>query len=84
MGHHVIRVQTLWAWREGEDNPELLSAWDEFSIDDNHEGFREDFEKHRAAVGEKGVEFRELEVLLNIDEIKGSFGRGVLFGGVMA
>ena len=32
-------VKSVWFWRKGEDGPELLTAWDEYSVEQNEEGF---------------------------------------------
>ena len=33
-------IRTLWFWRKGEPDPELLVAWDDYSVDENPEGFQ--------------------------------------------
>jgi hypothetical protein len=34
-------INTAWGWRNGEDAPELLVAWDSWSFDQNEDGFHE-------------------------------------------
>lgn len=43
-------VKSLWFWRKGEDSPEMLTAWDEFTVDENWEGWQADCAKHLDAV----------------------------------
>ena len=47
-----FHISTLWITRHSEDTPELLAAWDQFSIDGNPGGFTEACEKALAAVGD--------------------------------
>lgn len=35
-------IHTLWGARHGESTPELMTAWDEYSVDNNREGFNDD------------------------------------------
>jgi len=34
-------IETAWGWRDGEDSPEMLVAWDCYSYEQNEQGFRE-------------------------------------------
>ena len=34
-----VMIKTLWFWRKGETSPELLVAWDEYTVDQNPDGF---------------------------------------------
>lgn len=38
-------LHTLWGTRKGEADPELMVAWDEYSVDGNRQGFAEDCER---------------------------------------
>ncbi len=31
-------IKTLWGWRKSEDTPELMQAWDEYTVDDAPSG----------------------------------------------
>ena len=46
-----FHVATLWITRQSEDTPELLVAWDNFTIDGNPGGFTEACTSALAAVG---------------------------------
>ena len=52
----TMTIKTLWGWRRGTDFPELMVAWDEYSADENYEGFNEACEK---AIREWGSDLRE-------------------------
>jgi hypothetical protein len=48
MSYHI---STLWITRHSDATPELLAAWDQFSIDGNPGGFTKACEDALAAVG---------------------------------
>lgn len=39
-----MKLRCLFILRHGENNPELLLAWDEYSIDGHESGFKQDCE----------------------------------------
>ena len=47
----TITIKTLWGWRKNEDFPELMQAWDYYSVDQNYEGWTEACEKAIASWG---------------------------------
>lgn len=64
-----MEIQTLWIMRKDADNPELLEAWDEFTIEDNPEGFHEACQRALASAGED-VEARYITVKLGVEFYK--------------
>jgi hypothetical protein len=47
-----MRIHTVWATRTySPDEPELLVAWDEFSIDAHPEGFEEEVTRALGSLG---------------------------------
>jgi hypothetical protein len=52
-----VKIYALFMQRkepyEGAYGPELLTAWDEFSADDNRVGFKEDCDRQLAMVGDE-------------------------------
>lgn len=68
-------IRTLWFWRKDEDGPELLTAWDEWSVDGNYEGWRRDCEQSFAAVesDDAGTGPRELIFRFDYDRVEEAF-----------
>ena len=46
-----MNIHTIWGWRSTEEGPELLDAWDEFSVEQNSEGWLAAPEKAAEAAG---------------------------------
>lgn len=66
-------VQTLWFLEDSENAvPELLCAWDAYSIDENPTGFEEDMNRAHGSRGDAG-EYRRIELSVNEDDIMESF-----------
>jgi hypothetical protein len=60
-----MRIHTVWGQRVGTENePELMVAWDEFSVDANPEGFREDVEKALQSWGSDLETHRYIDIRL--------------------
>lgn len=59
-----MKVMTMWGVRRGfeEDMPELMEAWDEYSIDNWVEGWEEACDKARTSWGDDLVAWRILEL----------------------
>lgn len=55
-------VYSLWGLRKGESLPELMAAWDEYSVDSYSEGWRESCEKAIASWGADLVESRYVRI----------------------
>lgn len=47
-----FHVSTLWITRHSDDTPELIAAWDQFSIDGNPGGFTAACEAALEAIGD--------------------------------
>lgn len=60
-------LRTLWFWRKGEDGPELLTAWDEWSVDGNFEGWVEDCERHFETVASDDSGYGPREIIFKFD-----------------
>lgn len=64
---NIMRLTCLFITRPySPDNPELLVAWDEYSIDNNNEGFTEECDKALKAVGDDIL--NKAYVTVNVDE----------------
>lgn len=66
-------VKTLWGLRRGEDIPELMEAWDEFSVDYYQEGFSEACEKAIKSWGDDLVAHRYIDLTVDLDAITKHF-----------
>lgn len=67
-------VHTVWGVRkDSPDEPELMTAWDEYSVDNNPEGFREDVQKHLDSWGDDLLEHRQIEILVPESSIRSAF-----------
>lgn len=70
-------VKTIWAWRD--EGPELLEAWDEYSIDQNQEGWEQAKRKVLAEVNADGSGFwreagvRVVDLKFDFDKIEALF-----------
>lgn len=66
-------IHTLWGLRKGKFTPELMVAWDEFSVDNYQEGFAEDCEKVIASWGSDLVEKRYIDIHVHDDLLMRTF-----------
>ncbi len=73
-----ITVKTLWGWRKNEDNPELMEAWDEYTIDSYPEGFTEACEKAIASWGDDLYAHRYIDLHIDLEEISATFDPPVI------
>jgi hypothetical protein len=48
-----VNLYALFALRKGEDIPELLEAWDEYSVDGNWDGWEAARTKALASIGDE-------------------------------
>ena len=70
----LITIHTVWATRKHEpETPELVTAWDEFSVDDNPSGFREDVVDRLASWGSDLKDHREIDIRVPLEFIRGAF-----------
>lgn len=70
-----MEVQTLWITRKSEPDasPELLVAWDEYSIDQNYKGYQEDVDRALASVGQDVAEYRFITLIVSRKELDNAF-----------
>ena len=70
-----MQVRMLWIRRKGmtDTSPELIEAWDEYSIDENPEGAQESFREALDKVGNDLDEFRYITLDIPIDAIEDAF-----------
>lgn len=68
-------VKSLWITRksEPEASPELLEAWDEYSLDANWEGWEEACEKALAAVGSDVDHVRYIDLHVPTRQVNAAF-----------
>jgi len=73
-------IRTLWFWRKGEDGPEMLTAWDEFMVDENWQGWKDECDRVYALVREDdaGYGTREIHLRFPFVEIEKMFYPGEL------
>ena len=62
-------VKTLWGWRKSEDSPELMEAWDEWSVDGYREGWQEACEKAIKSWGDDLYAHRYIDLRVSVDQI---------------
>lgn len=75
-------VETMWGLRRGEQVPELMVAWDEFSVDSYSDGWREACEKARESWGRDLLEFRYVKIDVDEDAIEKAFRPSTIQGDV--
>lgn len=75
-----MMILSLWARRRGEDSPELLVAWDEYSVEQNREGFDEECREALRGMGEDLIQERELHIHVPMADIDAAFDSPVLRG----
>jgi hypothetical protein len=56
---------------EGEFGPEALVAWDEYSIDDNPDGFREEVEQAKRQHKDCSAGFALIKINIDGDKVRG-------------
>lgn len=66
-------VATLWIVRRDNDAPELLTAWDGYSIEANWDGWESDCKERLAAVGDDVRAVRYLNLSIPDEELNGYF-----------
>ena len=75
-------VKTMWGKRksEPENLPELMVAWDEYTIDLNPDGFAEDCERARVSWGSDLEEYRYVDISLSEEDIDNMFATTNILG----
>ena len=66
-------LHTLWGARHGESTPELMVAWDEYSVDLNREGFDEHCDRAIKTWGADLQEKRYINIAVNEDRVMDAF-----------
>lgn len=66
-------LHTLWGVRKGESTPELMVAWDEYSVDSYREGFDQDCERAIKSWGNDLQEKRYIDIEISEDSLMGKF-----------
>jgi hypothetical protein len=66
-------IETFWGWRKGEDSPELLVAWDEYTVDGYPEGYEAAVEEALKGAGDEMVEVRRIQLSVNYTQITSQF-----------
>lgn len=64
-----MKIQCLFILRNGESGPELLTAWDEYTVMENAEGWTEDCEKALAAVKTDIVRHAYVDIEVDDEEL---------------
>lgn len=69
-----MQIYTVWATRKyASDEPELLTAWDEYSVDGNPEGFEEDVKKSIDSLGTDYLAHRVVVITIDSTLIDAAF-----------
>lgn len=55
-------IETFWGWRKGEDSPELLVAWDEFTVDGYPDGYEKAVKESLEGAGDEMIEVRRISL----------------------
>lgn len=68
-------ISSLWITRKGpEDTPELLAAWDEYSIEENWSGWVAACEQAMTGVGDDAAEKRFVNISVDDAALRRLFG----------
>lgn len=73
-----MEIATLWIKRKSfssDTTPELLVAWDEYSIEENWQGWCDACDRELAAVGDDVEEFRFMSLHVDGAELQRMFER---------
>lgn len=68
-----IVIKTLWGLRRNEETPELMEAWDEFSVDENFPGWNDACEAAISSWGSHLYAHRYIDLLINVDQVTTHF-----------
>jgi len=67
-------IHTFWGWRKGENSPELLVAWDDFTYDGWPEGYEEAIARYsEPQVASEIPETRRIELFVPDGKIEAAF-----------
>jgi len=79
-----MNIHTLWVMRKSETVPELLEAWDEFSVDENPYGFKAACADSLARVGSGVESHRFIDLSVSLRDVERQFGPAVLDADVVS
>lgn len=71
-------ISTLWATRVSDDGPELLAAWDQWSIEGNWEGWAAECRRQLDAMGNDLDQYRYFNLSVDLDKIEDAFRQRTL------
>lgn len=79
------KILSLWITRKASDGeyPELIEAWDEYSVDGNWEGWDEAVKKGIASIGTDLDQYRIIELNVSYEAVQNAFTPHVLPAGVV-
>lgn len=66
-------LHTLWGARKGESTPELMVAWDEYTVDSYREGFEADCNRAIQSWGSDLQEKRYIDIHINEGKLLDAF-----------
>lgn len=66
-------IKSLFITRKGADTPELIEAWDEYTIDGYPEGFDEACDKALASIGSDLVQWRIIDIEVPYNAVEAAF-----------
>lgn len=78
---YALDIYTVWATRKHDEGaPELLVAWDEFSVDNHPDGFERVIVAATDAMGEDLNEVRRITIRVPLETIEAAFDGPVITG----
>ncbi len=69
----TLTIETLWGARRGESTPELMAAWDEYTIDNWREGWSEACRKAIESYGSDLDTYRYIVLTVDLGKIEQAF-----------
>lgn len=75
-----MKLYCIFGRIRGEEAPELVTAWDEYTVESNPEGYREEFEKAKGTEAYEAV--REIVVTVSEKAVLAAFATPVVEGTV--
>lgn len=78
-----MEIYTVWGVRKvSPEEPELVTAWDEYSVDNNPEGYDEDVRRGLASWGDDLLTFRAIRISIPDSAVQAAFGSTMIEGSV--
>lgn len=68
-------LRTVWFWRKMEDGPEMLMAWDEYTVDQNPEGYAKAWQEayDAAKSDDSGFGVRHIDIRIPWAPVENAF-----------